>query len=494
MPGTVPQVVFRIEPGYTIQEPPLDLPQWEEGDLLVGGTTEEGSVNACCLGRVAEYQSMRDKVWLDTNGAHAVYIMGKRRSGKTFTLGVLAESLACAGWARQGPTAGQAVLLVDTMNVFMTMPLLVPDVYEPESGESTELRQWRIEPENLNVRLFHPHGTTPPPEVVSDHIAIRPSDLNAEDWAAIFEVDTFSDPMGQLISEVHEKVAIEGYQGNGGTQVPPNPEFSLEDLLSCLADDLEIQRFETRTIEGVRRRLRALNRLSIFSTSGVSIKDLFVSGQVSVLMLRDLDHVLRSLLVGIIVKKSMELRSTSDSLERMAAINLARAKTNEDKDPTGAKDASDAYVELTKRAAVEGIPRSWILVDEAHNYIPTTGIVASKEPLKKYINEGRNLGLSIAVATQQPSGLDGSIRRNADILIIHSMTMRDDIQAAEGMINTIVPDSVTVGSSQKLNNRVFERLLRSLPRGYAVISNDEASRLFVTKIRPRFTVHGGREY
>ena len=489
----VPQLPFRIEPGYTIQEPSLDIPKWDEEDLLVGGTTEEGGLSASHLGKVAEYQSMRDKVWLDTKGAHAVYVMGKRRSGKTFTLGVLAESLACSGWARQGNTPGQAVLLVDTMNVFLTMPFLVPDIYGSESEEVKELRQWRLEAENLNVKLFHPHGTTPPPEVNSNHIAIRPSDLNAEDWAAIFQVDTFSDPMGQLISEVHEKVAIEGYTGDGDSKVQPNPDFSLEELLDCLAHDPEVQRYEIRTIEGVRRRLRALSRLSIFSTDGVFIKDLFIGGQVSILMLRDLDQVLRSLLVGIIVKKAMELRSISDRFERLAAIKLAQAEI-EGKDTTSTEESAEVSKELTRRATTEGIPRSWILIDEAHNYIPTAGIVASKEPLKKYINEGRNLGLSIAVATQQPSGLDSSIRRNADVLIIHSMTMRDDIQAAEGMVNTLVPDSVTVGSSQRLSTRVFERLLRSLPRGYAVISNDEASRLFVMKVRPRFTVHGGREY
>ena len=493
MPGEIPQMLFRIEPGYTIQQPPLNVPKWSQDQLLVGGTTEEGSLNASHLGRVAEYQLMRDNVWMDTNGAHAVYVMGKRRSGKTFTLGVLAESLVCNGWVRQGSPSGQAVLLIDTMNVFLTMPFLVPDVYGSESDEAKELRQWRIEAENLNVRLFHPHGTTPPPEVSSSHIAIRPSDLSSEDWTAIFQVDTFSDPMGQLISEVHEKVAIEGYINEQGRQVPPNSEFSLEELLNCLVQDPDVQRYETRTIEGVRRRLRALRRLSIFSTAGVPIRDLFIQGQVSVLMLRDLDQVLRGLLVGIIVKKTMELRSISDRFERMAAINLARVETMSGNDAAAAKEAADAHAELTKRAT-EGIPRSWILIDEAHNYIPTTGIVPSKEPLKKYINEGRNLGLSIAVATQQPSGLDSSIRRNADILIIHSMTMRDDILATEGMVNTLVPDSVAVGSSQRINSRVFEQLLRSLPRGYAVISNDEASRLFVTKIRPRFTVHGGREY
>ena len=68
------------------------------------------------------------------------------------------------------------------------------------------------------------------------------------------------------------------------------------------------------------------------------------------------------------------------------------------------------------------------------------------------------------------------------------------LQAAEGMLNTMVPDSVNIGDSQRIGSRVFEHVLRSLPKGFAVISNDNANRLLVTKIRPRFTVHGGREY
>lgn len=492
MPGDVPKVLFRIEPGYTIQEPSLEIREWSEDNLLVGGTSDDGDVNACHLGRLAEYQLMRKSIWLDTNGAHAVYVIGKRRSGKTFTLGVLAESLASSGWSHQG-TSSQAILLVDTMNVFLTMPFLVPEVFGPTSAQAKELGQWRITAEPLRVRLFQPHGTAAPPGVTSDRIAIRPSDLGAEDWAAIFQVDTFSDPMGQLIAEVHEKVALEGYTDGQGTKVLPNADFSIEDLLDCLAKDTDIPRYEARTIEGVRRRLRALRRLSIFSTAGVPIRELFVPGQVSVLMLRDLDYVLRGLLVGIIIKKTMELRSTADRFERLAAIQGARAESLFASNPAAAEQAAIEQAELTHRAA-EGIPRSWILIDEAHNYIPTTGIVASKEPLKKYINEGRNLGLSIAVATQQPSGLDSSIRRNADVLIIHAMTMRDDIQAAEGMMNTLVPESVSIGSSQRITSHVFEQLLRTLPRGYAIVSNDEASRVFIAKIRPRFTVHGGREY
>jgi len=139
------------------------------------------------------------------------------------------------------------------------------------------------------------------------------------------------------------------------------------------------------------------------------------------------------------------------------------------------------------------LPRGWIIIDEAHNYIPTKGITPSGEPLRKYVNEGRNLGLSIVVATQNPSALDPSIRRNADILIIHSISMRDDITAAEGMINTLAPDSFEFGR-ERISSRVFEQLIRSLPLGYAVISNDNVNRIFTAKIRPRLTVHGGIEY
>ncbi|GAH23698.1 unnamed protein product, partial [marine sediment metagenome] len=115
------------------------------------------------------------------------------------------------------------------------------------------------------------------------------------------------------------------------------------------------------------------------------------------------------------------------------------------------------------------------------------------EPLRKYVNEGRNLGLSIVVATQNPSGLDPSIRRNADVLVVHSISMRDDLAATEGMLNTLAPDSFEFGH-ESVSSRVFEQFVRSLPLGYALLSNDMANRVFVTKIRPRLTIHGGLEY
>ena len=172
-----------------------------------------------------------------------------------------------------------------------------------------------------------------------------------------------------------------------------------------------------------------------------------------------------------------------DRAERLSATNPAES----------AKEAA-AAAECQQRA-LEGLPRSWIVIDEAHNYIPARGTVPSKRPLKKYVDEGRNLGLSIVVATQQPSGLDPSIQRNADMLLIHALSHQDDIVAARGMINAAVPDEVTLDDKYKhTGQRAFEAMVRSLPVGYAIASTDRANRLFPINIRPRTTIHGGGDY
>jgi hypothetical protein len=113
--------------------------------------------------------------------------------------------------------------------------------------------------------------------------------------------------------------------------------------------------------------------------------------------------------------------------------------------------------------------------------------------LKKYVNEGRNIGLSIAVTTQQPSGLDSAIRRNADILVIHSITMSADLEATESMLNASVPKAVAIART-KVESHVFENMVRELKIGYAIISSVNANRVFLVKVRPRVTAHGGVEY
>lgn len=491
MTNAIPTLTFRIEPGYTCAQE-LSSPEFVSQNLLVGGLPAGSELQAIFLGKVAEHTRGKN-IWVDCEGAHAIYVMGKRRSGKTYTLGVLLEGLASGSWIRQG-TNKQAIVLLDTMNVFITMPYNIEDVYGSHSKYSAELKKWGLEKEPFNVVLFYPRGTTPPPEGRTKEIAIKPSDLSGDDWAALFGVDTYSDPMGQLISDLYERVVLEGYEDIKGGRLSAKADYSVDDLLVCIDSCQAISSgYHPDTIRAITTRLKAIRRLPVFSTTGINLKEVFCPGQVSILLLRDLGQDLRSLLVGILIKKIMEFRSVSDKYERLATVHLERHKALEEQNQKEeAQEEHRKYQEYLKEVQ-GGLPRGWVIIDEAHNYMPAKGITPSGEPLKKYVSEGRNLGLSIVVATQNPSALDPSIRRNADILLIHSMSMRDDISTADGMINTFLPNSFEF-RSEKVSSRVFEQLVRSLPLGYALVSNDRANRVFVAKIRPRITVHGGVEY
>lgn len=486
----IPNILFRIEPGYTFDQD-IKSPELATNNILVGKLPAGTELEALYLGKVAEYGRNKN-IWLDCEGAHAIYVMGKRRSGKTYTLGVIAEGLASNNWIKQGDKK-QAILLLDTMNVLITMPHNVEDIYSRRSSQVQEIKKWGLSSEKFNTVLFYPRGIPPPPEGISKEIAIKASDLSGEDWAALFGVDTYSDPMGQLIADLYEKVALEGYQDDNGRPIAGKQDYSIADLLNCIENCLEISEgYHTDTVRAIKARFKAVRRLPVFSEAGVDIRELFLPGQISILLLRDLEQNLRSLLAGVLVKKIMGLRSISEGFEKQAAVQLNRFASLKEKGEGKAEEAYKKYEQYLQEAQ-RGLPRGWIIIDEAHNYMPTKGITPSSEPLRKYVNEGRNLGLSIVVATQNPSALDPSIRRNADILIIHSISMKDDITAAEGMINTLAPDSFEFGR-ERISSRVFEQLIRSLPLGYAVISNDNVNRIFTAKIRPRLTVHGGIEY
>ena len=42
--------------------------------------------------------------------------------------------------------------------------------------------------------------------------------------------------------------------------------------------------------------------------------------------------------------------------------------------------------------------------------------------------------------------------------------------------------------------KVFNKMVRGLDLGYAVISNDRINRVFPVKVHPRITIHGGLKY
>src|SRR5882724_7046687 len=122
MPTTlevVPRTSFRLPFGIGFSDP-LKADAYDSENIVIGRTAPEAIPSALYLGKLAEFEQMRRNVWLDCHGAHAVYVVGKRRSGKSYTLGALCEGLVSSTWLRMG-AAAQAVLLIDTLNIYGTL-------------------------------------------------------------------------------------------------------------------------------------------------------------------------------------------------------------------------------------------------------------------------------------------------------------------------------------------------------------------------------------
>ena len=468
----VPRTSFRLPFGVDFGEA-LKADAYDSENVVVGRTAAGASPSALYLGKLAEFEQMRRNVWLDCHGAHAIYVVGKRRSGKSYTLGAICEGLVADGWARMGQR-DQAVLLIDTLNIYGTLHV---------SADSTDAsrRFWQLPACLPSVRYVAPESTRSTIAADSTRLTVDPAWLTLEDWCGFFDVDPFADPLGHLLGVVVNSVGERWQQRETDGQSSPEHRSGIEDCLRELDRDPEALHFEESTREALRRRLLALDRFGFLARPSPRITELLAPGTVTVCLLRDLDDRIRALIVAVLVREVMRARARADASDRLAA---ARAQL-----------AGQPGAHVCAPASGDALlPRCWIAIDEAHNYLPSSGSLPSRPVLRRLITEGRNIGLSVVVATQQPSGLDSSIQRNADALLIHSMSMRDDIAATEGMLNTQVPDSASWGAAERISGKVFEKVVRALPQGYCLVCTDTANRLFGLRVRPRLTMHGGEAY
>ncbi|MGA2974366.1 MAG: ATP-binding protein [Spirochaetia bacterium] len=474
----IPSLEFRLPWALKFDDFPLDtfalLEPETIHDFVIGRTREGVNGAATFLGKVAESGLFDKKMWLDLEGAHAVYVMGKRRGGKSHTLGVICEGLASETWLTDLDDR-QGILVFDTMNVFLTIDQPTISIEGLDSGEI----DWNMPGDMPKAQLFRPGGTPTIAGRDFPEICLGAHDLTAEEWIQTLGIDQFADVLGHLIYDAYERVRYSGYSTKAG-EVEAQELFGVGALERCVTScsDL-VNTFRDETRLAAIRRFKALSRNSIFDDHGLDLTRLLRPGVITVLLLRDLPPETRELFVAVLVRRVMEARSETEHYERLLA---AQGQT---KSP---------YAETWKARVQAGTPRAWLVIDEAHNYIPQGRSAISKRPLKRLIDEGRNLGISILVATQQPSGLDTSIQRNADTLIIHPMSMEDDIRAASGMLNTVWPKKTSIARGGNLKGCDFYDAVRSLPRGYALISTETMPRVIPLLVRPRLTESGGKGY
>ncbi|WP_436935953.1 ATP-binding protein [Halovenus marina] len=121
--------------------------------------------------------------------------------------------------------------------------------------------------------------------------------------------------------------------------------------------------------------------------------------------------------------------------------------------------------------AVDRLP--WLLVDEAHTFF--AGV--AQHALERILTRGRAPGVSLVVATQQPSAIPPVGVAQSDILVSHRLTARADI--------TALREARPTYARRSLDERMPER------PGAASVVDDATETVHAVQIRTRDTPHGG---
>lgn len=447
--------------------------------LLIGQRCNRGNTEALILlGKCIEQARISNKfdanVWLDIRAPHVVYICGRRGTGKSYDLGILAEGLALVKDSRiTTKTSPVTTIFFDTQSQFWAL-LHAPDRrLEDDSEQLAGLEQWGLLGRQIpSAQLFAPAGDAQPyPGAVE--FAIDPADIEVEDWCGLFDIDVYS-PQGQIVRNLLRKVRTDGYSTravskSGGRRVQPRSEYDIEDLIACLIEDAELNELSQRqTRDAVLWKLEALRDSKIFRQGGIDILDILAPGRLSIFLLRNLDDATKSLVVSVIARRVF----------RIMGKHHTEMKTGK---------RSGAGPPDTSISLPQGV---WVLIDEAHLICPSDSQTAAKPTLIEYVKRGRDAGLSLVLATQQPSAVDSRVVSQVDLLIAHRLVADADISAALSRVPADFPKKVSFGSTEVADRLA---LIRALETGEAWVADAETNRAFLVAMRPRVSAHGGGE-
>ncbi len=133
--------------------------------------------------KMENYTSLSNQILLDISRSHVMLVAGKRGSGKSYTLGVIAESISEMERAQD---LNIASVIFDTMGIFWTMKFR-------NYKDRNLLSDWSLEPKNVPVEVFAPAGYfeeySQKGIPVDKDFKIKLSELNAEDWISLFNLE-----------------------------------------------------------------------------------------------------------------------------------------------------------------------------------------------------------------------------------------------------------------------------------------------------------------
>ncbi|MFZ5955159.1 MAG: ATP-binding protein [Nanoarchaeota archaeon] len=419
-------------------------------DVIVGRNDSDkklfGKRGLVYLGKsyvtMGNYTSLSNPIYLDVARSHVILISGKRGSGKSYSMGAIAESLTTLDGEESHNISS---LIFDTMGIFWTMK------FENHKDKAL-LDEWKLKTQKIPVKIFSPFGYFQEYKdkgiPVDNEFAIKISELESEDWISLFSLG-FTDISAVLIERVISELKKSG-------------SYNFEDIKSKIVGIKDASQENKNVAISL---FEAANTWKVFSEKkGTEIKDLISPGQSTVIDLSMYSSIgafnIRALIIGLVCKKLFNERMSARKKEEIQSV----------------QHGLDYLYFKPKRDT----PLVWIFIDEAHEFLPNDEKTPSTDALIQLLREGRQPGISLILATQQPGKIHTDAMTQSDVVISHRVTAEPDIRA----LNQIMQSYLYEGIKAKLD---------SLPRlkGSAIILDDNSERIYPMRVRPRFTWHGG---
>ena len=395
--------------------------------------------------KMGQVTSLYNPILLDVIRSHIVFICGKRGSGKSYTLGVVAEGMSNLP---EEISKNLSVVILDTMGIYWTMK------YANKKDEKI-LDEWGLKAMGFDVNIFTPMGYYEEfrkKGIPTDFsFSIMPSEFDAADWCTTFEMPLNSS-MGVLIERVILNLKEK------------KKNFSIGDIIKEVKADKKV---EQNIKDAVENRFVAAEKWGLFSEKGTALKDLILPGKITILDVSCYATLpgskeISALVIGMVAQKLFRERMTARRTEEFEAVKSTTTMFEE---------------EIPEK---EKKPLVWLMIDEAHEFLPREGKTSATNALLTILREGRQPGISLVLASQQPGQIHTDVMTQSDTVISHRVTAKVDIDALSALMQSYMRKGLDVQ-------------LNDLPRvkGAALIFDDTNERIYPMMVRPRFTWHGG---
>lgn len=361
----------------------------------------------------------------------------------SYTIGTIAEALSSLGVEE---SRNIAPLIFDTMGIFWTMK------YKNEKDREL-LDEWGLKAKNVPMKVFAPFGYYQEYRdkgiEVDAEFAIKISELDPADWITLFELK-FTDPIAVTIESVI------------GALKESRDSFSFEDIYGLIGRAENVSQEVKNSAMAL---FDAAKTWKVFDeVKGTRVRDLISAGETTVIDLSMYSSIgafnVRALIIGLVSKKIFNERMAARKDEEIQAVQHG--------------------IDYLRYKVVREMPLVWIFIDEAHEFLPRDRKTPATDALVQLLREGRQPGISMVMATQQPGKIHTDAMTQSDIVISHRVTAKLDVEALNDITQSYLYESI----SEKING---------LPRlkGSAIILDDNSERIYPMRVRPRFTWHGG---